>query len=277
MRSPSWLFLVLTGTLAAWVTGCGDSGHLLGNMRGGAGGDGNVGAGGVGTLSDGGGADLLRGTGGGGGRATGNGGTGAGGSGTLSDGGGSDLLRGAGGSGAGGTGAGGTGTGGTGGSGTGGTGGAQVCSDTPVMACPSGQVCDLDTPNRCTAGFEPGHCIVPPGGCTTIFNPVCGCNGTTFFNDCERQRARVQLDHAGSCAVDGGVDAPVGCALCNHATDYCQISIGGPAGSPPSYACLTLPPACGASPSCACLTAVACSSVCAGVAATGLFVTCFAP
>jgi len=271
MRSPSWLFLAPTVTLAAWVTGCGDSGHSLGNMRGGSGGsDGNAGAGGSGMPADGGGADHPGGTGG-----AGTGGSGGADAGASTGGAGG---RGTGGTGAGGRGTGGTGAGGTGtgGSGTGGTGGAQVCSDTPVMACPSGQICDLDTPNRCAAGFEPGHCIVPPSGCTTIFDPVCGCNGTTYSNDCERARARVQLDHTGSCAADAGADAAVGCAACNPATAYCQITIGGPPGVPPSYACLTLPAGCGASPSCACLTSVACSSACA-TSATGLTVTCFAP
>jgi hypothetical protein len=146
------------------------------------------------------------------------------------------------------------------------------------MPCPSGQLCDLDTPNRCAAGFEPGHCIVPPSGCIAIFSPVCGCNATTYANDCERQRARVQLDHSGACApADAGADAGPGCAACNPLTDYCQMTIGGVPNAPPRYACLPLPSACGASPSCACLTSVACSSVCAGSASAGLTVTCFAP
>jgi hypothetical protein len=144
--------------------------------------------------------------GGGGGGTTGTGGgTGAGGSIGAGGGGGSTGAGGAGGS----TGAGGTGgAGGSGGTaGSGGVdGGAEAgtdagayCSAAPPVDCPSGQVCDLDTPNRCGAGFVAGHCIVLPAGCTAVLGPVCGCNGQTYNNDCERQRARIQLSHAGTC------------------------------------------------------------------------------
>jgi len=94
------------------------------------------------------------------------------------------------------------GTSGTGGNagltGAGGAGG-QMCSSAPPVACPSGMVCDEDTPNRCGAGSEPGHCIVLSASCPTIVMAVCGCDGQTYNNDCERQRARVQLAHGGTC------------------------------------------------------------------------------
>jgi hypothetical protein len=52
---------------------------------------------------------------------------------------------------------------------------------------------------------------VQPQGCTTDYNPVCGCNGTTYGNDCERQVARIQLDHTGACATGtGGAGGAVG-------------------------------------------------------------------
>ena len=81
-----------------------------------------------------------------------------------------------------------------------------------------------------------GVCITLPTGCTTDVNPVCGCNGQTYSNDCERVRARAQLDHAGACV-------PSSCAACNVATTYCQVTMGGVLGSTPSYACLPLPAA----------------------------------
>jgi len=94
------------------------------------------------------------------------------------------------------------GAGGAGGhGGSGGAGGAtgQSCSSAPPVACPTGQVCDSDQPNRCGAGYEGGHCIVMPDGCTADYAPVCGCDNKTYSNDCERQRAREQLSHTGAC------------------------------------------------------------------------------
>jgi len=98
---------------------------------------------------------------------------------------------------------GGSGMGGDGGhGGSGGAGGAtgQTCSSAPPLPCPTGRVCDEDMPNRCGAGAVTGHCIVMPEGCTTDYTPVCGCDNHTYPNDCERQRARVQLAHTGACA-----------------------------------------------------------------------------
>jgi len=34
-----------------------------------------------------------------------------------------------------------------------------------------------------------------------IYQPVCGCNGKTYGNDCERKRDKAQLDHPGECAT----------------------------------------------------------------------------
>jgi hypothetical protein len=35
--------------------------------------------------------------------------------------------------------------------------------------------------------------------CCQISDPVCGCDGTTYLNDCERVKARVHKDHSGAC------------------------------------------------------------------------------
>jgi hypothetical protein len=44
-----------------------------------------------------------------------------------------------------------------------------------------------------------GRCVRVPTLCPKLFRPVCGCNGRTYANDCERMVARVDKLHDGRC------------------------------------------------------------------------------
>jgi hypothetical protein len=77
----------------------------------------------------------------------------------------------------------------------------QVCGTIAGLTCPKGQFCELPAA-MCDVADLGGLCADVPGGCPAVIDPVCGCDGITYDNDCERQRAQAQLDQAGPCPGD---------------------------------------------------------------------------
>jgi len=64
--------------------------------------------------------------------------------------------------------------------------------------CAADEFCDL-IPGTCQLPGSPGNCVPVPEICTAQYDPVCGCNGMTYSNDCKRKADGAQLDHVGEC------------------------------------------------------------------------------
>jgi Kazal-type serine protease inhibitor domain len=83
----------------------------------------------------------------------------------------------------------------------------EACGGPTGITCNSALWCQK-AEGQCALADAPGKCDKPPAFCMRVSRPVCGCNGKTYANDCERQRVKVQFDHTGACPKEPKAKEP---------------------------------------------------------------------
>jgi Kazal-type serine protease inhibitor domain len=75
----------------------------------------------------------------------------------------------------------------------------ETCDGIAGLRCDEGLWCE-HAAGQCNMADAAGHCIKAPDICTQDYNPICGCDGETFGNQCMAMVAKVQVDYIGECA-----------------------------------------------------------------------------
>lgn len=76
--------------------------------------------------------------------------------------------------------------------------GDEVCGGIAGIQCTGpNDFCKVGV-GECCCDIQ-GVCTAVPDACIEIFDPVCGCDGQTYANDCIASTAGVNVDHTGEC------------------------------------------------------------------------------
>jgi hypothetical protein len=103
----------------------------------------------------------------------------------------------------------------------------RACGGFAGLPCENGEFCSLPVGSCCCDHV--GACTPIPDACPTVWDPVCGCDGMTYGNECEAAMAAVSLAHYGACGEPCFTDADCGDPdhFCRHRDGAC-----GATGSP---------------------------------------------
>jgi hypothetical protein len=94
--------------------------------------------------------------------------------------------------------------------------GGQLCADD--------EYCHMTPEVGCGILDGNGVCRPKPEACDTVYDPVCGCDGNTYGNECEAGMAGVSTAALGECEPDGGTCGGLRGQMCAAGT-FCNYPL----------------------------------------------------
>jgi hypothetical protein len=79
----------------------------------------------------------------------------------------------------------------------------ETCGGIAAIQCDAGLACRYPA-GQCNTPDLAGTCVEVPDTCPKQGPRICGCNGTTYTNECELLKAGVRQDRQGACGNKGG-------------------------------------------------------------------------